>query len=64
MIYLFDHSEKLIAQLKRTQLLSAVQEETLNGIVRLDFQIPLTAIDLMKDIEFVAHKDVNEHDKF
>ena len=64
MIYLFDHSEKLITQLKRTQLLSAVQEEMLNGIVRLDFQIPITEIDLMKDIEFVAHKDVNEPDKF
>lgn len=64
MIYLFDHNETLIGQLHSSHIMNATQEEVLNGIVRLDFEIAIPFIDKMEDVEFVAHKDINEPDQF
>lgn len=64
MIYLFNHGETLIGMLKSTEINEAIQEETLNGMVRLDFSVKLPYKEKMKEVEFVAHADANEPDFF
>lgn len=64
MIYLFNHSEELVGVLLSSEIFSAVQEETLNGMVRLDFSVKLNSKYKMEGVEFVAHKDANEPDFF
>lgn len=64
MIYLFNHNETLLGQLHSSQITSAIQEELLNGIIRLDFEVPIQFSEKLEEAEFVAHKDVNEQDTF
>ncbi|WP_138158781.1 phage tail spike protein [Peptoniphilus catoniae] len=64
MIYLFDHKENLLGQLKPGELRFCQQEENLNGLMFLDLEIPLNLKNKMKDVEFVAHADVNNEEDF
>lgn len=64
MIYLFNHNEELLGELKTTELSSCIQEETLNGLERLDFEVLLPYRYKMKGVEFVVHADVNEPKDF
>lgn len=64
MIYLFNHKEELLGELKTAELGSCIQEETLNGLERLDFEVLLPYKYKMKGVEFVVHADVNEPKDF
>lgn len=64
MIYLFDNRENLKGILTKSHIKSAIQTEEINGIERLDLEINQSAKDKMKDIEFLAHKQVDEKDRF
>lgn len=64
MIYLFDHSERLKGILTKSDLKSAIQTEEINGIERLDLEINKSAKDKLEGVEFLAHKQVDEEDRF
>lgn len=58
MIYLFDGKQQLVDELRSSALVSAVQEETLNSVMKFTFEIYNTYHDRMDNIEYVAHKDM------
>lgn len=64
MIYLFDHKENLLGELKSGDLRTCQQEENLNGLMTLDFEISLNLKDKIEEVEFVAHADVNNENDF
>ena len=64
MIYLFDKRDNLIGILTKSDIKSAIQTEEINGIERLDLEVNLSAKDKLKDVEYLAHKQVDEKDRF
>lgn len=63
MIYLFDHTEKLVAELKAGEIQEALQEETLDGQTKLSLTIPIAAKEKLRGVEFLAHKGQTEPEK-
>lgn len=63
MLYLFDKNEKLIHELASNELESLIQHEELNKLVTLEFGVFIDSNDKMKDIEYVAHKDMEDYQK-
>lgn len=63
MIYLFDGKQQLVDELRSSTIVSAVQEETLNGVMKFTFEIYNTYHDRMDNIEYVAHKDMEDQSK-
>lgn len=58
MLYCFDKKENLIREINSDSLVSPIQTEPLNSLMILDFGVFVKDIALMNDVEFVAHKDV------
>lgn len=63
MLYLFDKNEKLIHELASNELESLIQHEELNKLMTLEFAVFIDSNDKMKDIEYVAHKDMEDYGK-
>ena len=63
MLYLFDKNEKLIYELASNELESLIQHEELNKLMTLEFAVFIDSNDKMKDIEYVAHKDMEDYQK-
>lgn len=63
MIYLFDHAEELVAELKAGDMESAEQEETLDGQFILTMTIKIYLEDKMQGVEFLAHRGQTQPDK-
>lgn len=63
MLYLFDKNEKLIHELASNELESLIQHEELNKLMTLEFAVFIDSNDKMKDIEYVAHKDMEDYQK-
>lgn len=61
MLYLFDKNEKLIHELTSSELESLIQHEELNKLMTLEFAVFIESNDKMKDIEYVAHKDMENY---
>lgn len=58
MLYCFDKNENLLREINSHSLVSPIQTESLNSLMILEFGVFVKDIDLMDDVEFVAHKDV------
>ena len=58
MLYCFDKNENLIREITSDKLVSVIQTESLNSLMILEFGVFVKDIDLMDDVEFVAHKDM------
>lgn len=63
MLYLFDKNEKLIHELASNEMESLIQHEELNKLMTLEFSVFIDSNDKMKDIEYVAHKDMEDYQK-
>lgn len=63
MLYLFDKNENLIHELASSELESLIQHEELNKLMTLEFAVFIDSNDKMKDIEYVAHKDMEDYQK-
>ncbi len=63
MLYLFDKNENLIHELASSELESLIQHEELNKLMTLEFGVFIDSNDKMKDIEYVAHKDMEDYQK-
>lgn len=63
MLYLFDKNEKLIHELASNELESLIQHEELNKLMTLEFGVFIDSNDKMKDIEYIAHKDMEDYQK-
>lgn len=63
MLYLFDKNEKLIHELASDEIESLIQHEELNKLMTLEFGVFIDSNDKMKDIEYVAHKDMEDYGK-
>ncbi|MBS4889442.1 MAG: phage tail protein [Anaerococcus vaginalis] len=63
MLYLFDKNEKLIHELVSSEFESLIQHEELNKLMTLEFGVFIDSNDKMKDIEYVAHKDMEDYQK-
>lgn len=63
MLYLFDKNEKLIHELASDEIESLIQHEELNKLMTLEFSVFIDSNDKMKDIEYVAHKDMEDYQK-
>ena len=63
MLYLFDKNEKLIHELASFELEYLIQHEELNKLMTLEFGVFIDSNDKMKDIEYVAHKDMEDYQK-
>lgn len=63
MLYLFDKNENLIHELASFELESLIQHEELNKLMTLEFGVFIDSNDKMKDIEYVAHKDMEDYQK-
>lgn len=63
MLYLFDKNEKLIHELASYEMESLIQHEELNKLMTLEFSVFIDSNDKMKDIEYVAHKDMEDYQK-
>lgn len=63
MLYCFDKNENLIREITSDKLVSAIQTESLNSLMILEFGVFVKDIDLMDDVEFVAHKDMENPDR-
>ncbi len=63
MLYLFDKNEKLIHELASNEFESLIQHEELNKLMTLEFAVFIDSNDKMKDIEYVAHKDMEDYGK-
>lgn len=63
MLYLFDKNENLIHELASFELESLIQHEELNKLMTLEFAVFIDSNDKMKDIEYVAHKDMEDYQK-
>lgn len=61
MLYLFDKNEKLIHKLASDKIESLIQYEELNKLMTLEFAVFIDSNDKMKDIEYVAHKDMEDY---
>lgn len=58
MLYCFDKKENLLREINSDSLVSPIQTESLNSLMILEFGVYIKDIDLMDDVEFVAHKDM------
>lgn len=58
MLYCFDKKENLLREINSDSLVSPIQTESLNSLMILEFGVFVKDIDLMDDVEFVAHKDM------
>lgn len=58
MLYCFDKNENLIREITSDKLVSVIQTESLNSLMILEFGVFVKDIDLMEDVDFVAHKDM------
>lgn len=58
MLYCFDKNENLLREINSDSLVSPIQTESLNSLMILEFGVYIKDIDLMDDVEFVAHKDM------
>lgn len=58
MLYCFDKNENLLREINSDSLVSPIQTESLNSLMILEFGVFVKDIDLMDDVEFVAHKDM------
>lgn len=63
MLYLFDKNENLIHELASSELESLIQHEELNKLMTLEFAVFIDSNDKMKDIEYIAHKDMEDYGK-
>lgn len=63
MLYLFDKNENLIHELASNEIESLIQHEELNKLMTLEFSVFIDSNDKMKDIEYVAHKDMEDYQK-
>lgn len=63
MLYLFDKNENLIHELASNELESLIQHEELNKLMTLEFAVFIDSNDKMKNIEYVAHKDMEDYQK-
>ncbi|MDU3212185.1 phage tail spike protein, partial [Anaerococcus sp.] len=63
MLYLFDKNENLIHELASNEIESLIQHEELNKLMTLEFGVFIDSNDKMKDIEYVAHKDMEDYEK-
>lgn len=63
MLYLFDKNEKLIHELASNEFESLIQHEELNKLMTLEFGVFIDSNDKMKDIEYIAHKDMEDYQK-
>lgn len=63
MLYLFDKNENLIHELASNEIESLIQHEELNKLMTLEFGVFIDSNDKMKDIEYVAHKDMEDYQK-
>lgn len=63
MLYLFDKNENLIHELASNELESLIQHEELNKLMTLEFGVFIDSNDKMKDIEYIAHKDMEDYQK-
>lgn len=61
MLYLFDKNEKLIHELASNEMESLIQHEELNKLMTLEFAVFIDSNDKMKNIEYVAHKDMENY---
>lgn len=58
MLYCFDKKENLLREINSDSLVSPIQTESLNSLMILEFGVFVKDINLMDDVEFVAHKDM------
>lgn len=58
MLYCFDKNENLLREINSKHLVSPIQTESLNSLMILEFGVFVKDIDLMEDVDFVAHKDM------
>ena len=63
MLYCFDKNENLLREINSDSLVSPIQTESLNSLMILEFGVFVKDIDLMDDVEFVAHKDMENPDR-
>lgn len=63
MLYLFDKNENLIHELASDEMESLIQHEELNKLMTLEFAVFIDSNDKMKDIEYIAHKDMEDYQK-
>lgn len=63
MLYLFDKNENLIHELASFELESLIQHEELNKLMTLEISVFIDSNDKMKNIEYVAHKDMEDYQK-
>lgn len=63
MLYLFDKNEKLIHELASDEIESLIQHEELNKLMTLEFAVFIDSNDKMKNVEYVAHKDMEDYQK-
>ena len=63
MLYLFDKNENLIDELASDEIESSIQHEELNKLMTLEFAVFIDSNDKMEDIEYVAHKDMEDYEK-
>lgn len=58
MLYLFDNKQNLITELSSSNFQTLKQTEILNGLMNVKFEIFAQYYSKMDDIEYVAHKDM------
>ncbi len=58
MLYCFDKNENLLREINSDSLVLPIQTESLNSLMILEFGVFVKDIDLMEDVDFVAHKDM------
>ena len=63
MLYLFDKNENLIHELASDEMESLIQHEELNKLMTLEFAVFIESNYKMDDIEYVAHKDMEDYQK-
>lgn len=63
MLYLFDKNENLIHELASDEMESLIQHEELNKLMTLEFAVFIESNYKMDDIEYVAHKDMENYGK-
>lgn len=64
MLYLFDNEQNLITQLPSSNFQTLKQTEILNGLMSITFEIFSQYYSKMDDIEYVAHKDMENSKVF
>lgn len=61
MLYLFDKNENLMHELASNEMESVIQHEELNKLMTLEFAVFIESNYKMDDIEYVAHKDMENY---